>query len=104
MAVRTRDLGLDRTILAAPCRALHRAVAMHELALMDGLVSAVGERIPEGRITAVRIEVGLLAAVLPDALRFCFDICTSGTRLEGATLDIREVSGHELRIKEVEVI
>jgi hydrogenase nickel incorporation protein HypA/HybF len=37
--------------------------------------------------------VGRLAAVLPDALRFCFDVCTQGTSIEGATLEIADVPG-----------
>jgi hydrogenase nickel incorporation protein HypA/HybF len=31
--------------------------------------------------------------VLPDALRFCFDVCTRGTSIEGATLEIADVPG-----------
>jgi hydrogenase nickel incorporation protein HypA/HybF len=41
----------------------------------------------------VVVAVGKLSAVLPDALRFCFDLCAEGTSLEGATLEIVEVPG-----------
>lgn len=64
---------------------------MHELALMGDLVSAVEAQI-EGRIRAVRLEVGALSCVMPDALRFCFDVCAQGTRLEGATLQIHTIA------------
>ncbi|GAB4237760.1 MAG: hypothetical protein Kow0049_23800 [Stanieria sp.] len=30
---------------------------------------------------------------MPDAIRFCFDVCCQGTVLEGASLEIIEVSG-----------
>ena len=30
---------------------------------------------------------------MPDAIRFCFDICCRGTLLEGANLEIIEVPG-----------
>jgi hydrogenase nickel incorporation protein HypA/HybF len=66
---------------------------MHELALMESVVAAVSERIGEARVNLVRLEIGQLAAVVPDALRFCFDVCTQGTRLEGAVLDIVEIPG-----------
>ena len=41
----------------------------------------------------VRVEIGQLAAVLPDALRFCFEICAQGTAVEGAELEILETPG-----------
>jgi hydrogenase nickel incorporation protein HypA/HybF len=65
--------------------------AMHELALAESVVAAVTERLGDARVTAVRLEVGRLAAVVPDALRFCFEVCTRGTSLDGATLDILEI-------------
>ena len=51
-------------------------------------MSAVAERIGSARVRRVVLEVGCLAAVVPDAMTFCFDVCTEGTALEGATLDI----------------
>jgi hydrogenase nickel incorporation protein HypA/HybF len=64
---------------------------MHELALMNEVVAAVSERCAESRVSRVRLEVGRLSGALPDALRFCFDVCAQGTLLEGARLDIDEV-------------
>jgi hydrogenase nickel incorporation protein HypA/HybF len=66
---------------------------MHELALMESVVAAVEERVGDARVATVRLEVGRLAAVVPDALRFCFDVCARGTALEGATLEIAEIPG-----------
>ena len=66
---------------------------MHELALMESLVAAVQEHVAEGRVVAIRLEIGRLAAVVPDALRFSFDVCAQGTRLEGARLDIVPIDG-----------
>ena len=64
---------------------------MHELALMESVVSAITERLGETRVTRVRLEVGQWAAVFPDALRFSFDVCTEGTSLAGAALEIQEM-------------
>lgn len=55
---------------------------MHELALIEGAIEAVSARLGQRRVTRVRLRAGPLAAVLPDAMRFCFDVCTRGTTLE----------------------
>lgn len=36
----------------------------------------------------MRLEIGALSGVVADALRFCFDLVTEGTNLEGASLEI----------------
>ena len=68
-------------------------LSMHELGLMDEIVASVARAVDGARVTRVRLEVGRLAAVVPDALRFCFEVCARGTLLEGASLEIAEVSG-----------
>jgi hydrogenase nickel incorporation protein HypA/HybF len=76
---------------------------VHELALMDDLVATIADEIGDARVVAVRLEVGRDAGAVPRALEFCFDVCTRGTLLEGASLEIHEVEGDALRLKEVEV-
>jgi hydrogenase nickel incorporation protein HypA/HybF len=66
---------------------------MHELAVMESVVAAVAERVGAGRVKVVRLEVGRLSAVVPEALRFCFDICAQGTVLEGASLEMALIPG-----------
>ena len=44
------------------------------------------------RITAMRLRVGTLSGVVPDALRFAFDVVCRGTLAEGATLEIEPVA------------
>jgi hydrogenase nickel incorporation protein HypA/HybF len=66
---------------------------VHELALMESVVSEVIERVGPARVTTVRLEIGRLTAVIPDAMRFCFDVCAQGTSLEGATLEIASIPG-----------
>ena len=63
---------------------------MHELAITEGLVDAVTERLPGARVTCVRLEIGALSGVVSDSVRFCFDLATEGTGLEGAALEITE--------------
>jgi len=54
---------------------------MHELAVTQSVVDAVRQRTGEQRVLEVRLRVGRLSGVLPDALRFCFDLVTDGTPL-----------------------
>lgn len=77
---------------------------MHELAITQDLVEAVVAQCGGRRVRRVVVIVGALAAVLPDAMRFCFDICVEGTELEGATLEIEEGTGQELSLRGVEVV
>lgn len=66
---------------------------MHELSITRGIVATVCEHVGEGRVRRVVLEVGRISGVVPDALRFCFDVCAAGTRVEGAALEIREIPG-----------
>jgi hydrogenase nickel incorporation protein HypA/HybF len=61
---------------------------MHELAIAESVVSSVLERTEDRRVSVVRLRVGRLAGVVPDALMFCFEVATAGTPLEGARLEI----------------
>lgn len=66
---------------------------MHELAITQGVVDAILEKTGERRVTVVRVKVGRLAGVVPDAIRFCFELVTAGTPLEGSILEIDEPGG-----------
>jgi hydrogenase nickel incorporation protein HypA/HybF len=66
---------------------------MHELGIAQEIIALVCEHARGARVTRVVLEVGKLAAVLPDAVRFCFDLCGEGTVVEGASLDIIETPG-----------
>ena len=41
----------------------------------------------------IRLEVGRLSGLVPDAVRFCFDLVAAGTTCEGAALEIDEPLG-----------
>jgi hydrogenase nickel incorporation protein HypA/HybF len=61
---------------------------MHELAITESIVAAVAEKLPDVPVRRVRVQVGRLSGIVPDALEFCFELATAGTSLEGAVLDI----------------
>jgi Hydrogenase/urease nickel incorporation, metallochaperone, hypA len=76
---------------------------LHELAITESLVDCVCENVGEASVIRVVVEIGKQSAVMPDAVRGCFEFCSKGTALEGAKLEIVEPPGDELRIREVEV-
>lgn len=66
---------------------------MHELGFTLQIVEIACGRAQGARISRITLEIGKLSTVLPDAVRFCFDLCTEGTLAEGATLEVIEVPG-----------
>ena len=66
---------------------------MHELSITRNIVAIVSERANGAKVTRVTLEVGKLSAVIPEAIRFCFDVVAQGTVLEGARLEVIEVPG-----------
>jgi hydrogenase nickel incorporation protein HypA/HybF len=66
---------------------------MHELAITQGVVDQISQRIGEAKVTRVTLQIGRLSGVVCDSLRFCFDVCAQGTILEGARLEIIESRG-----------
>jgi len=66
---------------------------MHELAIAENVVSTVLERTAGHAVSVVRLRVGRLAGVVPEALTFCFEVAAAGTELEGATLEIEMQPG-----------
>lgn len=69
---------------------------MHEIALAEGILALVTDaarRNAATRVHTVWLDLGTLAHVEPDALRFCFDAVTRGTLAEGAVLDIARTQG-----------
>lgn len=64
---------------------------MHELGIALEVI-AMCERASNGaRVKRVSLDIGKLAAVMPDALRFSFQVASEGTLLEGAVLEVAEV-------------
>lgn len=69
---------------------------MHELAITESVVERVSECVGTARVVRLVLEVGALTAVVPDAIRFCFELCARGTPCEDATVDIVVVPGRGL--------
>ncbi|CAN5455402.1 hydrogenase maturation nickel metallochaperone HypA [soil metagenome] len=66
---------------------------MHELSITENIVAVVSEKAGSQRVIRVKLEIGMLSAIAPDSIRFCFPLCAEGTALEGAILEIDEIAG-----------
>ena len=66
---------------------------MHELAIVEGVVDTVTERMGDAKISCVRLEIGELSGVVADSLLFCFELAAEGTSLQGASLEITPIPG-----------
>jgi hydrogenase nickel incorporation protein HypA/HybF len=66
---------------------------MHEMGITQSIVAIVSEQAAGRKVKRVTLEIGKLAAIMPDAVRFCFDVAAQGSALDGAALDIVEIPG-----------
>ena len=68
---------------------------MHEMGIAMQIVEIAIDSIPsdlQGKaVETVNLKVGKLSAIVPDSLRFCFDVVTRDTALAGAKLNIEEI-------------
>jgi hydrogenase nickel incorporation protein HypA/HybF len=69
---------------------------MHEMAITQSVVDAVCEHAAGRHVQSVKVEVGALCAIVPDAMQFCFELAAEGTVADGARLDVdvQPGSGH----------
>lgn len=67
---------------------------MHEVGIIQGAVSMAIETAKASGATQIhrlRLRVGAMSGVVPEALRFAFDVVSQGTIAQGAMLEIEEV-------------
>jgi hydrogenase nickel incorporation protein HypA/HybF len=67
---------------------------MHELSIMQSALNMALERAEQAgaqKVYVLRLRVGALSGVVPEALQFAFEALASGTAAEGAELAIDEV-------------
>lgn len=69
---------------------------MHEMSLAEGILQLVEEAAQRegfGRVMAVWLEIGELAGVEVEAMKFCFDVVVKGSLADGARLEIVATPG-----------
>ena len=77
---------------------------MHEYGIAESILKATLEKMKEikiDRIDSIRLRVGKLNMLTPEALQAAFDIVSVKTPLEGVTLDIEETEGSEVAVVEL---
>ncbi|HEX6458102.1 MAG TPA: hydrogenase maturation nickel metallochaperone HypA [Thermoleophilaceae bacterium] len=65
---------------------------MHELSIAEAIVRIAAANAGDRRVSKVELKVGHLRQVVPSALEFAFELVAQGTPVEGAALEIEEVS------------
>ena len=69
---------------------------MHEMGIALQIIEIATASIPadagQVRVEKINLKIGKLAAVVPDSLRFCFDVAVKDTPLDGARLTIEEIA------------
>jgi hydrogenase nickel incorporation protein HypA/HybF len=85
---------------------------MHEMGIAVEVMRIAIEHLPDQargiRVVALRLKIGKLTAVIPETFRFCMEIVSKDTPLEGARIIIEDVPllvkckdcGEESRIDE----
>jgi hydrogenase nickel incorporation protein HypA/HybF len=84
---------------------------MHEMSIAQSLITILEEEMEKHgarSLKSVRLHIGQMSAIVPDALSFCFQVITEGTALEGARLDMEIISlralcrkcGNEFEVKD----
>lgn len=69
---------------------------MHEMSLAEGVLQLIEDAAARDgfrKVRSVWLEVGQLAGVEVEAMRFCFDAVTRGSVAEGARLEIVAAPG-----------
>jgi hydrogenase nickel incorporation protein HypA/HybF len=64
---------------------------MHELSVASAVIDTAVRHSGGCPVTVVSVRVGVLRQVVPDSLRFYFEIVGRGTVCEGARLELAEV-------------
>jgi hydrogenase nickel incorporation protein HypB len=61
---------------------------MHELSIAHAVVRTVSDALPDPqvRVTSVRLRIGVLSGVVPQALQFAYEVATDATPLAGSEL------------------
>lgn len=56
--------------------------------MAHAVVRTVADAVPDRRVVCVTLRIGVASGVVPEALRFAWDVATLGGALAGARLDV----------------
>ena len=66
---------------------------MHEMSITQEIIEICQRHAGNRQVRSLDIEIGELGSVVPEAVEFCFEACSIGTQLEGASLNIIRIPG-----------
>jgi hydrogenase nickel incorporation protein HypA/HybF len=64
---------------------------VHELSIAQAIVDVAVRHAGSSRVARVWVQVGHLRQVVPAALEFSFELCSHGTPVEGAALELEVI-------------
>ncbi|MBU4413680.1 MAG: hydrogenase maturation nickel metallochaperone HypA [Proteobacteria bacterium] len=68
---------------------------MHEMGIAKQIIEIATSSIPDDLenipVEKINLKIGQMSSVVPDSLRFCFEILSKDTPLAGAELNIEEI-------------
>ena len=67
---------------------------MHELSIAQSLLDIIEQETSlykNTKVTVIRLRIGRLSGIVPDALRFAFEVISKGGSAEGAYVNIEDV-------------
>ena len=64
---------------------------MHEMALAEGILDVVLDIAQKNPVKTIRIQAGILHAIVPESLEFSFQLAAQDTTAAGAQLSIRKL-------------
>jgi hydrogenase nickel incorporation protein HypA/HybF len=68
---------------------------MHEMGIALQIIEIATGSLPaalgNARVAQINLKIGKLAAIVPESLRFCFDVAIKDTPLAGAKLAVEEM-------------
>jgi len=72
---------------------------LHEMSIVQNLISIVKEEMVKNnatRLRSVRVNIGEMSGIVPEALRTCFEIIIAKSDMEGAVLkmDVSPLIGY----------
>jgi hydrogenase nickel incorporation protein HypA/HybF len=76
---------------------------MHELGLVQEVIEIACEESRGAPVRRIVLELGSLAAALPEAIRFAFELAREGTPAEDAELEIVPVEGEAIKVRALEI-
>ena len=66
---------------------------MHEMSITQGIIDLCLQYAGGRRVNSLKVEIGELSTVVPEAIEFCFEACSRDTLLDGAQLYIIRIPG-----------